>query len=672
MASAEINLAERSGNLVETHRGFDPRILLFHFVVLAMLLTLIGGLAYQQLIKTDVYQERERVQNQRRVLVPGPRGNIYDRENRLLVGNRPRFAVVLYLDELRLEFRREYIRVRKNYRETGDKDLPTGRQMEQIARASVVQRYLDQINKILGRDERVDSTDLRKHFSRQLLIPYTLLGDLAPEEYAKLVESLPVRSPLQVYTSSTRYYPFGSAAAHTLGYVSVNPDIDDENFPQGDLTTFKMKGTIGKTGLEAYFDAQLQGEAGGTIFRVDPAGYRVNPPIEKRLPVQGKSIISSLDIDLQVAAEAALAEANLVGAAVAMDVNTGEVLTLASKPDYNLADTSPLITRATFADIESRGGWLNRAVQGLYPPGSTFKVLTAIAGLHKGTIRSDSEVECTGYYLVGRRLFPCHGGHAHGVIGFADALAFSCNVFFYKYGLDTGVEALAAEARRFGLDQPTGIELPYETKRMLIADAEWKRRDRDEAWFPGDTANMSIGQGFTVVTPLQMACLTASFARGQFQTKPTLLHERNRPRQSSEPLNLTPQQYATMMRGLEDTTLRGTGKLLTTIASMRVPGLRIAGKTGTAQVFTKDGKINLAWFICFAPVERPEIAIAVMIEGDTPDEELGGGRYATPVASAILKKWKEKKDLPPPTKLMQPKSTDTADPGTARLFNPAT
>lgn len=651
MATVETNLADRSGSLVETHRGFDPRLILFHVVLAALLLTLVGGLAYQQLIKADIYHERERVQNQRRVLVPGPRGNIFDREGRLLVGNRPRFAVVLYLDELRQEFRREFIRVRKNYRATGDKDLPSSRQMEQIARASVVQRYLDQVNTVLRRNERVDSTDLRKHFIRELLLPYTLIGDLTAEDYARLVESLPVRSPLQVYTSSTRYYPYGSAAAHTLGYVSVNPDIDDENFPQGDLTTFKMKGSIGKTGLEAAFDEQLQGESGGTIFRVDPSGYRVNPPIDKRLPVQGKSITSSLDIDLQLAAESALADAQLTGAAVALDVNTGEVLVLASKPDYNLEDTSPVITRATFAKIQDEGAWLNRAVQGLYPPGSTFKLITAIAGLRKGSIRLDSDIECTGYFAVGRRLFPCHGGHGHGHIEFSDSLSRSCNVFYYKYGLDTGVEALAAEARRFGLHEPTGVELPFETRRMLIADTEWKRRERDESWFPGDTANMAIGQGFLGVTPLQIACATASFARGELRTRPTLIHDPKHTRQRTDPLGLPPAQYAAMMKGFEDCTTEGTAKLMQ-LPSQKVPGLRIGGKTGTAQVRTAKGTLNLAWFIAFAPVERPEIAIAVMIEGDTPDEELAGGRYATPVASAILKKWKEKKDRPPPKPLM--------------------
>ncbi|HYP18118.1 MAG TPA: penicillin-binding transpeptidase domain-containing protein, partial [Opitutus sp.] len=458
--------------------------------------------------------------------------------------------------------------------------------------------------------------------------------------------SLPVRSPLQVYTSSTRYYPYGSAAAHTLGYVSVNPDIDAESFPGEDLTTFKMKGTVGKTGLEASFDTHLQGEAGGTIFRVDPAGYRVNPPLEKRLPVQGKSLVSSLDIDLQIAAESAIGE--LTGAAVALDVNTGEVLALASKPDYSLEDTSPVITRAKFAEIQEKGGWLNRAVQGLYAPGSTFKLVTAIAGLRKGSISLQSEIECPGVFAVGRgRVMKCHGGPpGHGHIDFEGSLSHSCNTFYYKYGLDTGPDSIAAEARRFRLHEPTGIELPFETRRMLIGDPEWKRRSQGDAWFPGDTANVTIGQGYLAVTPLQMACVAASFARGQLHTKPTLLHDPKRAPQRSESLGLTAAQYGALLDGFEDCTVHGTARLLQ-IPAQKIPGLRIAGKTGTAQVPTKEGIINLAWFICFAPVERPEIAIAVMIEGDTPDEELAGGRYAAPIAQAILRKWKENKDRPP-------------------------
>jgi hypothetical protein len=229
---------------------------LFLFCLGAMLLVLAADLAYQQLFRTDAYKEVERMQNERRVLLPGPRGEIVDREGRVLVGNRSRWAVVLYLGELRQEFLRERIQIRKNYREAGDKDMPTRAQMERIARATVVQRYLDQVNAALGSKVRVDSAQLQQGFQQERLLPYTLVDDLSPEECARLIERLPVRSPLQVYASSTRYYPYDSAAAHTLGYVSVNPDIDAQDFPGEDLHTFKMKGSIGRDGLEKQFDAR--------------------------------------------------------------------------------------------------------------------------------------------------------------------------------------------------------------------------------------------------------------------------------------------------------------------------------------------------------------------------------------------------------------------------------
>ncbi len=644
MATVAPSRPDRTGTLVETHKSFQPRIVFFYFVIAALLLTLVGGLAYQQLFNTSLYSERERVQNQRRVLVPGPRGNIYDRNGQLLVGNRPRFAVVLLLDELRQEFRREYIRVRKNYRETGDKDVPNPTQMEQIARSSVVQRYLDQVNTLLHRNEQVDTADLMKHFARQLLLPYTLIDDLTPDEYARLIEGLPVRSSLQVYTSSTRNYPFGSAAAHTLGYVGIDPNVEAEHLPGEGLTTFKMKGSIGKDGLEKTFDAQLQGEAGGTIFLVDPAGYRINPPLLKRLPVQGKNLVTSLDLDLQLAAETAIGDQ--IGGAVALDVKTGEVLVLASKPDYNLADFSPHLTHAAAADIETRQAWINRAVAGFHPPGSTFKILCSIAAMRAGTITPHSIIaDCQGAMKVAGRVFTCENGHAqHGELMLPEAIAQSCDVYFYTAGILTTADVIATEARRFHLDQRTSIELPNEPRRMVVPDPAWKERTQNGKWFPGDTANMSIGQGYVLENPLNMACFAASVARGETYTKPTLVHNAEAPVQHSEPIGLTTEQRAALIEGMEGCVTHGTAKVLTTIAATRIPNLRIAGKTGTAQI---PGNKNAAWFICFAPVENPEIAVAVMIEGEIPGDEFGGGRNAGPVAQAILRKWKEKKDHPP-------------------------
>lgn len=629
MAFPSANLASRSGNLVESHTSFQPRVVVFHLLVLGLLLTLGTGLGIQQLVKNPEYRESERMQNQRRIVVPGPRGVIFDREGRLLVGNHPRFAAVIYLDELRKEFRQAYIQVRKNYRASGDKDIPSSYQMEMIARSSVVQGYLDQINKIIGRQLQVNVNKLQEHFSQELLIPFTLVNDLSPEEYARLIERLPVKSPLQVTTNSVRYYPFGRMAQHTLGSVSINTEGSGaDQLPGADLPgTFKVAGPVGKDGLEKQFDAQLVGQPGGTIFRVEPAGYRINPPLEKRLPVQGKNITTSLDVDLQLVAEESLGD--MTGAAVMMDVNSGEVLVLASKPD--------------FAD----GAWLNRALSGLYMPGSTFKLMTAIAAFRKGTLDADSVYTTNGTFVLNRKVFRDHGGCITGDIDFRTAVEHSVNTYFMHYGVMTGVDSIAAESVRFGLDRPTGIELPYEVKRMMVGTPEWKKKRIKENWFPGDTANLSIGQGYIMVTPLQMACFAASLARGQTTTKPTLLHQEKPVRQESEPIGITPEQYKALLEGMGRVVSSdgGSGRFA------RVDGLPIAGKTGTAQFRTPKGTLELAWFIGFAPIERPEVAFAVLVEGDTPDESFAGGRYAGPVARAILEKWWEKKRNAPPPKI---------------------
>ena len=639
--------------LIESRTHRNPRLLLFHGAVVALVVVLTSGLAYRQLLNTGLYTERERLQNLRRVISPGPRGNIYDREGRLLVANRPRFSVVLDLAGLRGEFRTEYRTIARNYASLDAAERPNADQMERIARSAVAQRYLDQINFILNRSEKVRSPELNRHINQSLLLPYVLLDDLAPEEYARLIERLPVNSPLQVYTSSTRHYPYNTAAAHTLGYVGVNNDPEVEDFPGEDLTTFKMKGSVGRTGLEKVFDDKLQGETGGAIYRVDPAGYKVDLPVEKRLPVQGSNITTSLDIDLQQAAELAMKDSegkDRTGAAVAIDIRTGEVLTLVSKPDYDLNTFVPRLSFDEAKAIEDSGGWLNRAIQGQYPPGSTFKLITAIAGLRSGAIDpTTTHVLCPGFYMVGNRRFPCHNRNGHGDRDLRGAIRDSCNVFFYKNGLDIGANLIAAEANRFGYGHPTGIELPSEFKNPVVADPAWRRANwkranlPDGVWRPGDTANIAIGQGDTLITPLQAACMVASFARGETETKPTILHDPKRPAQHTEPIGLSPADYNAVLEGMEQCYRFGTGKLT------QVEGLRGAAKSGTAQ----KGRIDLAWIVTFAPVENPQIAVAVVLEGAVDDNSFGGGMYAAPVAKAILQAWKDKQDraVVPPVKL---------------------
>jgi penicillin-binding protein 2 len=627
----------RSGALVDSKTGYDPRLLVFHGIVAVLLFVLAGGLAYQQLTKDAFHHEQERLQNERRIIVPGPRGNIFDRNGTLLVGNRPRFAVTLNLDELRPEFRKEFLRIHKNFKATGDRDMPDNDQLEQLAHTSIVQRYLDQVDAFLGRSEKVDGRRLQNHLRRQLLLPYILIDDLKQEEFATLVERLPVNSPLQVYTSNERFYPYHDAAAHVLGYVGTNEGADEEEESPGeDLTTLKVKGTIGKDGLEKQFDPVLQGEAGYSILRVDPAGYKVNPPIEHRLPVQGRSLTCSLDIYLQKAAEEALGDQT--GAAVALDVHTGEVLAMASRPGYDLNIFSPHLSVAAAADIEARRAWSNLALNGVYSPGSTFKIVVSTAALMSGSVTpTELPADCQGSMMIGNRRFSCDNGHGHhGQLALPEAIAHSCDVYFWTVGLRTTVETIAAEARRFHLDRPTGIELPGETHRMLIPDPAWKKKARDDAWTPGDTANISIGQGDVQETPLVMACFAASFARDEIWTRPYLVHDPLRPEQHTERTGLTAGQRAAILDGMELCTTEGTAKTLM-LENERVPGVRVAGKTGTAQIKRAQGQVDEAWFICFAPLEAPRIAIAVAVEGDVPGEDFQGGIYALPVASAILR-----------------------------------
>ncbi len=632
---------------IETHSAHNPRILAFYGFIAALVLILGGGVIYRQLYRSVFYSARERLQSQRCIIVPGPRGNILDRNGEVLVGNRPRFSVVLDLAELRSEFHDEFRKISRNYRAFDKAERPSYDDLYSIARVSITQRYLDQVNSILGRAEKAQAQDLEKHLNRSLLLPYVLLDDLTPLEYARLIERLPVNSPLQVYTSSTRYYPYGSAASHVLGYTGIDDNPEVEDFGE-DLPTFKMKGAFGRDGLEKKFESLLQGESGGAIYLVDPAGYKVGGrPKEERKVVQGKNLVTSLDIDLQLAAEERLG--TQTGAAVAIDVRTGEVLVMTSKPDYDLNLFVPRLSQVEAKKISDDGAWLNQAIGGTYPPGSTFKLITSIAALRNGKITPTQDVaDCEGVMMVGNKRFTCENGEAHhGVLHLAEAIARSCDIYFYQVGLLTTPNLIADEARRFHLDRPTGIELNGETNRMLIPDPAWKARTQNgEKWYPGDTANMAIGQGATDLTPLEMACFAASLARNELYTTPTILHDPNAPTQHAPPIGLTREQRAALLQGMEECTTYGTANLITK-PLYKVPDIRIAGKTGTAQKRVRQGDkvgtINCAWFICFAPIEDPQIAVAVMIEGDTFGENFGGGVHSTPIASAILTKYFEKK-----------------------------
>ena len=615
--------------LFEIYWNQYPRLRLFYLLIGTLLLVLLAMLAYRQIIRGGDYREQESRQSLRRILLPGPRGNIYDRNGTLLVGNRPQFSAVVYLGELRPEFKSEYIELVREARRTNTRT--TRDELNVRARHAVVQSYLDQINRILKNDARVDRGDVERHFKQNLLLPFPLIKDLKPEEYAKLIELIPVEAPIQIHTDSARYYPFDSAASHTLGFVSSTFEVPQGDLPGAELTTISFKGKTGRTGLERSFNATMQGNTGMEIWVVDPSGFQYKRTALS-LPGKGDNIRASIDIQLQTVAEAALGER--VGGVAAIDVETGEILVLASKPDFNLNDLSPYITHETYRSISARGAWLNRALAGLYPPGSAFKVVVACAGLEAGVIRNDTEVNCSGSYRIAARSFSCNNHADRGPIKLERAILKSCNVFFYDTGVQIGVDKISEVAIRFGLGHPTGISLPGETTRMLVPTRKWKQRRWQDRWYRGDTANLAIGQGYLRVTPLQLACFAASFSRRETRTKPSLTHDPTRAYRpidhGGEPLPLTESQYLRIVSGMEQSIQLGSGRL------GRMPGLRIAGKTGTPQIRSDNKTLNLGVFIAFAPVEAPKIALAVVVEEVSEDQGYSGGLTAAPIGRAIF------------------------------------
>ncbi len=632
-------LEQDNRNPVKGFAKTNTRMRFFYGLYLALFLYLACGMGYRQLYQSDEYSKRGEQQSLRRVLQPGPRGYIYDREGKLLVGTRPRRSAVVYLGELRQEFSKAYYAKVRQAKQANHELLEQGKPTLAIkssdlnteARAEVLQNYLNIVNHIIGRDEQIDKRTMAKHFSQRLLLPFPLINDLSPREYAQITEQIPVNSPIQIYTDSARYYPFRSAASHVLGYVSSADAVADEDSVSDDLRTFALKGQIGRSGLEKKYDELLSGTTGERVWQVDPVGYQHDMVYEKDSQ-RGQSLNISLDIDLQKTAENALG--NFTGAIVTIDVESGEVLVLASKPNYDLNDLSPYISNAVFKKIEEEGGWLNRAIQGMYPPGSTFKVITAITAMHDANIDPNTKFECGPYYPIGSRNFPEHGKNSFGQVDLTKALQKSCNVYCYQVSQRTGIEPLAKEAKRFGLGQKTGIELLYEGTGV-VPNPKWKRDVLFDTWVAGDTANLSIGQGYLLTTPLQMACVTASIARRETRTSPTILHRaRENPalfKHGGEPIGLTDYEYNKLLEGMELAAgNEGTARRI------QIPGIRIAAKTGSAEFRSGNQELTLAWTIAFAPIKKPRIAIAVMVEGINPNDNYHGGSTAAPIARTVL------------------------------------
>ncbi len=431
-----------------------------------------------------------------------------------------------------------------------------------------------------------------------------------------------------------RHYPFGKLASHVLGHVGqVNP-AELEQFAKYEYQTGDW---IGKIGLERLYDPTLHGRDGGFLIEVDARGRQVRV-MDYVQPKAGQDLVLTLDQKLQELAEKRLGATGHPGAAIVMSPRTGELLALASSPGFDPNVFMPLgdpeERKAILLNTKEKP-LLNRTIQALYPPGSTFKVITSLAMLEKNSWDVNKRIFCTGSFTFGKekRVFKCWKEHGHGWVDFHKALAESCDVYYYQVGMDLGPEAIEDMARRFGLESATRIDLPQEQKRPL--PMAWKKSRpslSERYWHGGETLNYSIGQGALQITPLQMASMMATVASGGLMYQPYLVSESQSFGHVSKKLgaaklvnqiSVSERAWKHLKSALVEVVESGTG-----VAS-KLPGIRVAGKTGTAQSSKKTG--DHAWFIAYAPAEEPEVACAVLVEHGGH-----GGSVAAPIAHDLL------------------------------------
>jgi penicillin-binding protein 2 len=338
---------------------------------------------------------------------------------------------------------------------------------------------------------------------------------------------------------------------------------------------------------------------------------------------------------MQKAAEEALGDE--IGCAILSDVWTGEVLAMANGPSYDLNSLTPNISRKTYDGLTAIGAWSNQAIQGLYPLGSVFKLVSAEALLRFGIVNRDTEHACEGMTTVGNRTIRCNNHFERGKLPFTLAIAKSCNSFIVDNIFAIPLEGFLEEIRRLGFGIPTGIELPNETGRSLVPSPAWKRSRGYGRWTDGDTANLALGQGYLLVTPLQVNAFTASLAARRERTKPTILLPKSTGIiLSLAPLGLSDSAYGALLDGMVDCVERGSGR------RCKIDSMAIAGKTGTAQIRDGDHSSHLAWFTAFAPANSPRAAVTVMVRERYDGRTYGGGSDAAPIAKKILEKFFEK------------------------------
>jgi penicillin-binding protein 2 len=606
------------------------RILFLAVLYTLMLAGVLARLWYIQIARGEEYTAKIRNRSQVTVRLPAVRGEILDRNGHKLVENRASFDVDFDLPQIVRAYREEHGKVpmtkyRGNVRGM-PRDIPV-EDVERIVEEAVIPRLRE-----LNLAYNYNSARLQAHFQRQSQIPYNYLQNVDFETMVRLLENNIALPGVRVEVRPIRYYPYGALAAHILGYTGVpnEPDLEEArkfNYYQPDLE--------GRSQIEQFYNHFLKGEAGVSIRERDVKG-NITGEIKRIEPKQGANVYLTIDVRLQFIVERALRAVGR-GAAVVLDPNNGDILAMASVPSYDPNVFIPAVKTADWNALlaDKTDPLVNRAISG-YAPGSTFKIPVALAGLRAGV--ADRRQICSGGVQYGNFFMKCHG--MHGLVDLQTAIKVSCNSFFYQMGNLAGIDQIVAVGNMFGLGQKTGIPLSGEASGILPGK-EWLARNYpNHRWSSGYTANTSIGQGFVLATPLQMAIVAATVGNGGTVYYPRLVDKvvsQDGKILEQEPAKvranlvtdggIKPEDIEKVRKGMWRVVNEAGG----TASRARVAGIEVAGKTGTAQFMRGRQKDNRVWFIAFAPYEKPKFAVCVMVEGAK-----SGGGVAAPIVGKIL------------------------------------
>lgn len=552
-----------------------------------------------QIMKGEEFKQLSEQNRIRIKKIVAPRGIIYDRHGKILADTRPSFNLYIIPEDI------------KDFNQTID------------GLAGLL---------TIDRDAIIERLSMAKDYPPSF--PVKIKEDITMDEVAKLEAHRIYLPGVTIQIEPKRNYPHGMMMAHLLGYVS---EISKDELKRKEFKDYSPGDTIGRYGLERTYEGYLKGKDGARRVEVDALGREVRT-LDVIEPIAGNALYLNIDLDLQIAIENAFE--NKKGGCIVLDPKTGYVLGLISRPAFDPNILTSGISKKEWQQLSSDTTYplQNRAIQGRYPPGSTFKIVLALKALEAGVVNENTAFLCRGSFFFGNRAFKCWKKGGHGMVSLKRAIKESCDVYFYNVGLRLGVDRIHDMAETIGITAITGIDLPNE-KAGLVPSTEWKKRRYGQPWYEGETVSVSIGQGAVWLTPIELAQLSSFVANEGVTFKPQIVQKVVSPDgRTLKTFGPVMQTNARLKKGVFTAVKEGMREVVNepggTAYVSRVEGINISGKTGTAQAASLDAGRHLndhAWFIAYAPSEDPTLAISLIVEHGGH-----GATAAAPIAKAIV------------------------------------